>query len=271
MKQAEFREEVVRYLDRAFAESSDYRKVILDIYNEFRRICKDAEIKYYIAYGTLLGAVRDRCIIPWDYDFDVQLPVIYKDVLIEELERNLGEDYYFVCSEKTDNYPFSLLRVCRKGYDSYQFHVDVFYLVGSPDDEKKRDKFCRRIRRVFKERVYKYRDLSDVRKESRLMYAFKQIQNHLYGICPKWLLDFRLNRIINQCDYDTSKTYVVISEEADQYPAELFSETHEVEVEGSIFVIPDRADGDYLKYPPIESRFDEYYEGHKRQTEALKE
>ena len=40
----EFREEVVRYLDRAFAESSDYRKVILDIYNEFRRICKDAEI-----------------------------------------------------------------------------------------------------------------------------------------------------------------------------------------------------------------------------------
>lgn len=36
------------------------------------------QIKHWISYGTLLGCIRDKNIIPYDYDFD--LGVIYQDV-----------------------------------------------------------------------------------------------------------------------------------------------------------------------------------------------
>ena len=44
---------------------------ILEIFDEF---CNKNNLRYYLAAGTCLGAVREGCFIPWDDDLDVIMP-----------------------------------------------------------------------------------------------------------------------------------------------------------------------------------------------------
>lgn len=54
------------------------QKRMLEMLIFLDKICKENNIDYFIAFGTLLGAVRHRGFIPWDDDLDVYID--YKSI-----------------------------------------------------------------------------------------------------------------------------------------------------------------------------------------------
>lgn len=95
----------------------------LDILLEVKRICDKHGIKYSLAYGTLLGAVRHQGYIPWDDDTDVIMSRPEYNRFISVCESELNSRYYlFSFSEIEDR-----VRVCDKFVHCFekQEHGDI--------------------------------------------------------------------------------------------------------------------------------------------------
>ena len=78
----------------------DMNDVIYDLLCELDRVCKLYDVKYFLAYGTLIGAVRDHELIRWDDDADIfitnqelQKLIAHKDAFGEGFQLVLPEDY----------------------------------------------------------------------------------------------------------------------------------------------------------------------------------
>ena len=55
----------------------DLRKLqlrLLDILTDIDRVCREHGLRYYLMYGSMLGAVRHGGFIPWDDDIDIGMP-----------------------------------------------------------------------------------------------------------------------------------------------------------------------------------------------------
>lgn len=68
-----------------------YKKICINLLERFAEYCKKHGLTYYLAYGSLLGAVRHNGLIPWDDDIDVQMPRKDYNKLIDLLKNNKSE------------------------------------------------------------------------------------------------------------------------------------------------------------------------------------
>lgn len=89
------------------AESSvitekEYKKILLGILDEFDRFCQENNLTYFLAYGTLLGAVRHKGFIPWDDDIDVMMPRKDYEIFLQNY-KNIGK-YKLVNPSNTPGY-----------------------------------------------------------------------------------------------------------------------------------------------------------------------
>ena len=52
----------------------ELKKTQKEILDEVVAFCNTHNIRYFLAYGTLLGAIRHKGYIPWDDDIDIHMP-----------------------------------------------------------------------------------------------------------------------------------------------------------------------------------------------------
>ena len=121
----------------------EIKKVQLDILIYIDKICKENNIEYSLAYGTLLGAVRHKGFIPWDDDIDIILKRLEYNKLINTLyEKN--NDRYRVFSMKDEGYFYPYAKVSdnktfikEKNWPDYKglgVYVDIFPIDYVPND-----------------------------------------------------------------------------------------------------------------------------------------
>lgn len=132
----------------------------LDMLKLVKEICEKHQLRYYLAGGTLLGAIRHQGFIPWDDDIDLLVPrPDYEKLQAIIAGQPLLPRYEFHSSDLGNlNDPCCKLfdlttRVDKKfiedEYDKYLW-IDIFPMDGLPEDEKEVESIYRRIIRARK-------------------------------------------------------------------------------------------------------------------------
>lgn len=90
----------------------------LEILKVVDQFCKENNIKYSLAYGTLLGAVRHKGFIPWDDDIDIFMLREDYEKFIELWLDNPVEGYILENKRTNPNYDQCLTKI-RKDHTTY--------------------------------------------------------------------------------------------------------------------------------------------------------
>ena len=109
-------------------------------------LCRQLELRYYLFYGTLLGAVRHQGFIPWDDDVDVAMPRPDYEKLLDYCDQNAETlaPFRLMHCRKDKEYIYPIARLCDTRYTvDYEgtvdyglgLFVDLYPLDGCGDTE----------------------------------------------------------------------------------------------------------------------------------------
>ena len=84
---------------------NELHAVQLDMLKKLIAVCKEHDLTYFLAFGSLLGAARNRGVIEWDDSIDVVMPYGDYEKLMGLSQEVWGEDLFLQTYETDPEYP----------------------------------------------------------------------------------------------------------------------------------------------------------------------
>ncbi len=245
-------------------EPAEHKETLLSILAEFAGYCEANHLRYYLAYGTLIGAVRHKGFIPWDDDIDILMPAEDYGKFIrqyrgngkyEVLDYTTNDDYFFPFAKLTDN-----------GTYLHHFGCPITWMQGTYIDLFPMSGFENGI--CFEEQ-WKHHTLLDVKWY--WYYLSKGITSHAVKDCRSEILMEKHKIGFDHADYVGVLT--TIPAKPWMLRKEIFADVCKLPFEGRLYNAPLDYDrylrgvyGDYMKLPPEEEQRIHGFPSYRRMT-----
>lgn len=261
--------------------NEEIQKIELDILAFIKKICDENNLRYYLAYGSLIGAIRHKGFIPWDDDVDIMMPRKDYLKLIDLIKKENQTRFKLVSVDTDPNFTAPLAKVIDTRTKLVQHYgliekvelgvyIDIFLLDGVSNDYDQALKYYDEAYYLYT--VWQRADtkmfVPSQKKISSFVYWLKNLRFKVRGY-QYWLKKLELHN--KRFDFDKSK-YVSVLEagtpgaDRNVWPKSYFENTIDVPFEGIMFKAPKNYDeilrreyGDYMKLPPKEKRISHHY------------
>lgn len=239
---------------------------LLEILVYFRDFCDANGLRFWLAWGTLIGAVRHQGFVPWDDDIDVQMPREDYEKLLE-LWPQKADLSKFECLTTTKDicskFPMTVIKsvntTCIYNHSvnediSQGLKIDVEFLDGVPNGKymRKINKECSRLLALF--RAQRVPERMSPKIKSQAKFLLKILNKKMM-----WTISVLLEKQMKKYKFADCEYVRYLSCPLEKRSG--FDSTIYVDFEGYKMPIPIGYDQilraaykDYMQFPPIEQR-----------------
>ena len=157
---------------------NEIKEIQLKILKSVHLFCTSRNIRYSLAYGTLLGAIRHKGYIPWDDDVDIMMPRPDYECFLKEypgyndyytVQTYINDESYFLAFAKVyDNRTEQIIFPTKTGV-----FIDVFPVDGLPDSEEDAKRYSQiKLKLIFKDILYTCQN-NDYRPGNKIFNSIK--------------------------------------------------------------------------------------------------
>ena len=264
------RDEGIRYQE--VTDIREIQQMELGIMEYIHETCQKIGVKYFLAYGSLIGAVRHKGFIPWDDDMDICMLREDYEKLQDYLIANPDKRYEVMSYKNNLNYVYPFMKV----QDNHTYlleedvridsnmgiYVDIFPVDGYEDDSVFKDKMTRLIKKRQLS-CYTFKGITNtksilnslIRYISVIIFYFTNTNKYIRGID-----ELAQSRKVD--DYELVDYLIYKDMNKPVWKREWLKQTITGVFEGKEFMIPKNYHeiltsdyGDYTQLPPVELRF----------------